>query len=186
MKDSAEQNDPKKLIELAKNGDTESFGALYELYFTPVFRYIYRRTKNKHETEDLTQTVFLKAYRAMPRFEVREVSPLAYFFTIARNTVIQHWKKNKKALEHTKEIDTETPDSNPHPGEIASKNEKIKIIHEAIETLTPDQQEIVALKFIEGLPNQEIAQILGKTEEAIRQLQCRALKTLRKNYGKRK
>jgi RNA polymerase sigma-70 factor (ECF subfamily) len=63
------QNDPKILMQLAKSGDTEAFSRLYELYFIPVFRYIYFRVKDKEEANDLTQIVFLKVFSSLPNFK---------------------------------------------------------------------------------------------------------------------
>ena len=84
------KNNPKILMELAKGGDSEAFGHIYHLYLTPVYRFIYFRLRNKEEAEDLTQTVFLKVYQSIHAFQVKNQSPLAYFLTIARNTVIDH------------------------------------------------------------------------------------------------
>ncbi|KKU85720.1 MAG: hypothetical protein UY14_C0015G0015 [Parcubacteria group bacterium GW2011_GWA1_47_9] len=68
MYDNKPENDLKQLMQLAKNGDTEAFGRLYELYFTPVYRYIYLRTKNKEEAEDLSQAVFVKVFKSIGAF----------------------------------------------------------------------------------------------------------------------
>ena len=92
------EKDPKQLMQLAKNGDTEAFGQLYELYFKPVYRYIYLRTKSKEEAEDLSQVVFIKIFKSIGGFQEQNKQPLAYFFTIARNTVIDHWRKKKDIL----------------------------------------------------------------------------------------
>lgn len=181
------ETDPKELMRLAKEGDSDAFAKIYMLYFVPVFRYIHVRIKNKQLVEDLTQTVFLKVYQSIPRFEEQNRSPLCYFFTVARNTVIDHARKKKDVLigDWEKEM---LPASQvaEGPEKIVQKNETIATVQQAIKELTEDQREVIILKFIDELPNQEIALLLGKTEEAVRQLQCRALKALRERCNKEK
>ncbi len=177
-----EHIDPRQLIIAAKNGDTAAFGKLYELYYTPVFRYIYIRTTQRHLAEDLTQTVFVKAFESIDRYQQTASPPLAYLFTIARNSVIDHWKKKKDILFQEEDAAVSSiPDHRQdivRHAEVKSSTDKVK---EAILQLPPDQQDVVTMKFINELNNKEIAEALGKSEDAIRQLQSRALKTLRAN-----
>ncbi len=177
------ENNPKQLMQLAKNGDTEAFGQLYELYFTPVYRYIYLRTKSKEEAEDLAQVVFVKIFKSIGSFQEQNKPPLAYFFTIARNTVIDHWRKKKEILVDTPiETDVAIEEQTDSPIDLIDKKANAQVIHKAIETLTEDQQEVIILKFINDLTTVEIAKILEKKEDAIRQLQCRALKILKQYF----
>ena len=173
------QNDPKILMQSAKSGDTEAFSQLYELYFTPVFRYIYFRVKNKEEANDLSQTVFFKVFRSLPNFQEKNKSPLAYFFTVARNTVIDYWRVKKISFNDSEGVLERIPDKTNNPLEFIERKEIGQTIRRAIKQLTDDQQEVITLKFINEMPNKEIAALLEKTEEAVRQLQCRALKALR-------
>ena len=174
------QNDPKILMQSAKSGDTEAFSQLYELYFTPVFRYIYFRVKNKEEANDLSQTVFFKVFRSLPNFQEKNKSPLAYFFTVARNTVIDYWRAKKEiSFNDLENVFGQMPDKTDNPLELIKKKEIGWTIRRAVKQLTDDQQEVITLKFINEMPNKEIAALLEKTEEAVRQLQCRALKALR-------
>lgn len=168
--------DPKELIEKAKVGDKEAFGKLYELYYLPVFRYIYFRLKRKEDTEDLVQIVFLKVYRSIEKYEDRGQQPLAYFFTVARTTVIDYLRKkqNLKLYENFEDEKKEKID----PEKISELNEQARIVGNAIQTLDGNQREVVLLKFIVGLSNSEIAKQLGKSEDTIRQIQHRALKNL--------
>ncbi len=180
MKDDVLQNNPKVLMQLAKSGNTEAFSRLYELYFVPVFRYIYFRVRDKEETNDLTQTVFFKVFFAISNFQEQNKSPLAYFLTIARNTVIDYWRTKKEIrIDNPEDFFGNIPDKANSPLEIIEKKEIGQAIHRAIRELTDIQQEVIVFKFINDLSNKEIALLTGKTEEAIRQLQCRALKALR-------
>lgn len=183
MEHKAPQTNPKALMRLAKEGDTDAFAKIYEVYFVPVFRYIYLRVKEKQDAEDLTQTVFLKVYQAVLRFEEQDRSPLAYFFTVARNTVIDHWRKKKAVLlENPEKEVVETPQAAEDPEDIVQKNEIANTLQQAIRELTEEQQSVIILKFINDLSNKEISNITQKSEEAVRQLQCRAIKALRQYF----
>lgn len=180
MKTNASINDPKILIQLAKEGNKEAFGRLYELYFVPIFRYIYFRVMQKSEAEDLTQEVFLKAYEVIENFKDQKKSPLNYFFTLARNKIIDYCRKKKEVS--TGEILNNLPSRNDDPLEIIEKKEIDDILKEAIQDLTEEQREVILLKFINDLSTREIASLLQKSQEAVRQLQCRAIKILRHKF----
>lgn len=183
MNEISSENDPKILMRLAKNGDIEAFSRLYELYFTPISRYIYFRVQDEMETEDLTQMVFFKIYSSIERFEDRNKSPLAYFFTVARNIVIDYWRKKKNvALNNSEKLIAGLKDAKKDPQKLMEEKEQKKAVNQAIQHLTEVQREVIILKFIQGFSNKEISKILEKTEDAIRQIQCRALKTLREYF----
>lgn len=171
--------DTKKLIDLAKSGDKEAFGALYSEFYVPVFRYIYLRVNNREEVEDLTQTVFLKVYQSIGNYQSTDADPLAYFFTVSRNTVIDFYRRKKSVSLEGNEQALEIPDLRNDPEEDFAKKESHNMIMSALTALPEDQQEVIILKFIEELSNSEIAKILNKNEPAIRQIQHRALKSLR-------
>lgn len=173
-----EGDDPRVLIEAAKAGDEKAFDALYRLFYTPVFRYIRLRVRDRRQAEDLTQTVFLKVYGALPRFEYGNVAPLAYFFTVARNTVIDHWRKEGRVVYDDDVIAHKRETVAEEKSESYAREVK-EVIWQAIEQLTGDQREVIVYKFIHELETKEIATLLNKTEEAIRQLQSRGLKTMR-------
>lgn len=157
----------------------DRFEELYERFFTPVFRYILLRVKNRTEAEDLAQTVFMKAYQANPPGKAGRELSLNYFFTVARNTVIDHWRKKKDDVvddpdETFENIpDTETPELG------AMRGERGVAVRRALERVSAAEQEVLVLKFMNELSTKEVAAVLGKTEVAVRQLQSRGLKTLR-------
>lgn len=185
MGHKAPQTNLKALMRLAKEGNTDAFAKIYEVYFVPVFRYIYLRVKERRDAEDLTQTVFLKVYQTISRFEEQNRSPLAYFFTVARNTVIDHWRKKKAVLlENPEKENVESQQTIEDTEDIVQKNEIADMLQQAIQALTEEQQSVIILKFINDLPNKEISNIMQKSEEAVRQLQCRAIKALRQYLKK--
>ena len=175
--------DPKTLVLRAKEGDVGAFEELYTLFYTPVFRYIYLRTKNKEEAEDLAQTVFLKTFKSISRFETGNSAPLAYFFTVARNTVIDHWRKQGKVL-YDDDIVAHKAEELVEERSDTSIRETKEIIAQAMEALTEDQKEVITYRFIHDLETKEICKITGKKEEAIRQLQSRGLKAMREHLKK--
>lgn len=181
---SVSKDDPITLMRLAKEGDSDAFGKLYSEYFTPVFRYVYYMTTDRDASSDITQTVFLKVFQALPKYEERGVSPLAYFFTVARTTVIDYWKKKKElSVDFSDENAIEAPDKILSLNEIHNQIDSAKmadVAMDAIRRLSDDQREILTLKFIQDFSNKEISELTGKSEVAIRQLQCRALNSLRK------
>tara|TARA_Y100000310_G_scaffold336160_1_gene419994 strand:+ start:1491 stop:2033 length:543 start_codon:yes stop_codon:yes gene_type:complete len=175
--DKIAKKNPIQLMILAKDGNKDAFGELYEMYFVPIFRYIYYRVKNKQQAEDMTQTVFLKIYRSIKNYENREVAPLALFYTVAKNLLTDHWRKKKDTILAPDSLNRLSDSQQNDSNEI----EKIEIresVHQAIALLKKDQQEVIILKFINELSNREIAEIIDKKETAVRQIQCRGLKKL--------
>ena len=175
-----------KLIEIvkaAKQGDEKAFSYLYEYYISPIFRFVYFRIKDYGDAEDLTQTVFLKAWDALPDYKQKKNPFSSWLYAIARNAVIDYWRKKKDW--QINDLAQETIKDNKRPiYDLIEEEENFGSVKEAIGLLTEDQQEIVILKFIEGLSNKEISGITGKKEEAIRQLQSRAIKSLKEHLNK--
>lgn len=169
----------RNLLEKAQSGDSAAFGEIYREYYTPVFRYLYLRTRNRELSEDLVQTTFLKVTASLNRFRFREVSPLAYFFTVARHSLVDHWRKKKEVLFETEETGNDIPDAAPTP-ETATENRLTReLLEKIINDLSPPHRQIIEMRFFQELTNAEIAERLKKKEPAIRQIQCRALRELR-------
>lgn len=183
MIDTSTNNiDPKNLMQLAKEGNKEAFGQLYQAYYVPVFRYIYLRLGNKEDTKDLVQNVFLKVYQSIESYQEQGQNPLAYFFTVARNTVIDHLRKKKPVSlddEQNQAHQIQSPKDDPE--ELFQKDEITKLIRKATSKLNEAQQEVIILKFINEFSNSEISKLIGKSEEAIRQIQHRALLNLKEH-----
>lgn len=181
--DHFKKGDFSKLIHRAKAGDNEAFGLVYSAYYTPVYRYLLIRARSTATAEDLAQTVFVKIFQNLHRFEPRD-EPLRYFFSVARNTLIDFYRKKKEANfselgDEEKSFDA--PDARESPGETmhrALMMASAKMIME--EELSEEQREAITLRFFGGLSNKEIAKVLGKTEGTVRQMQSRALRLLAK------
>ncbi len=169
------------IILRAKSGDRSAFDTLYRMYITPVYRYVYIRMRSKEDTEDIVQDTFLKAYQALPRYRDEKGSMLPYLFTIARNLLINHGKKKRPVGYLPEEIDR-------YPGEdLASKEATTRELSEdlvrAMDVLTGTEREVIELRFFGEQTYAEIAVILDKREDAIRQHVARALKTMKSKMG---
>lgn len=179
-------NDIQDIITQAKNGNSEAFALLYKEYYVPLYRYIHLRIKNKEQVEDLTQDVFLKIYRTLGSLDPAATSPIGYFYTIARNTLIDHWrKKSTGASVSDDELMLQVADESPDAMATASLKEQSSLLYECLDELTDEQREVISLRFIQELSTAEIAAQLGKKETAVRQLQVRGLRTLGKIFKQR-
>ncbi|TSC91720.1 MAG: RNA polymerase sigma-70 factor, ECF subfamily [Parcubacteria group bacterium Licking1014_17] len=172
-------NDEKSITEkinLAKKGDKKAFGELYNLFLMPVYRYVFLRVGNKDAAEDLTQIVFIKALKSIRDYENRGTSPLAYLFTIARNAIIDEYRKKKpESIDESKDI----PDTENATERLSERNDSIRTLKKALVYLPIEQQELVILRFIADLSYKELNELTGRSEQALRQALSRTLKKLR-------
>jgi len=172
--------EPSELLQRAKDGDKEAFGELYRLYFTPIYRYLFIRLRSRERADDLAQDVFLKIFAKVETLREIPLAPLSYFFTVARNTLIDFWRKKKDlSLENENETAAKVPDGGADLLENLARAEVAAKVRQGLAALPAEEAEIVALKYFGGLSAREIGQSLGLSEEAVRQRQCRALKKLR-------
>ena len=166
------------LLKQAKLGDKEAFGRLYEKYLDRVYRYIfYRVGQNAQLAEDLVQTTFLRAWEKLETFDTGSFQ--AWIYTIARNLLIDHIRSHKQQEQLDETVADERQDVQEHV--------LVKIQAETIlahmQYLTEEQQEIIMMRFVNELSYKEIAQALDKREDAIRAMQYRALKELKRRLG---
>lgn len=161
---------------LTARTDDASFDHLYLNYFTPVFRYIYYKTgQNKDTAEELTQTVFLRAFRSAE--DTNKNLRLAYFLTIAKNIIIDFWRKKKELLTVDEQAYDQVDDKTS--AEVRANFDRQQTIDQALAALPAEQAEMIRLKFLVGLSNEELSQIFNKTEVTLRKIQSRALKKIR-------
>lgn len=172
----------KNLILSAKEGSDEAFEEIYKDYYTPLFRYIYIRIKDKAEAEDMTQTVFMKIWKYIPSWNVEHTSPLSFFFTVAKNTMIDYFRKNDNREIVSDEIVANLSQAKESGENISREREIGELMKDAISKLSVDQQEIITLYYVNDMTYKEISEIVEKKEDAIRQLHSRAIKKLRSIY----
>lgn len=173
-----------QLIEEAGNGDNEAFGQLYERYVRKIYNYIYYRTGNVNEAEDLTAKVFHRAFRHIENYNARGVPFSAWLYRIAHNLVANWYRDRSRKKEVT--LDDQLPSSFhfDFPESAIEKTQESEKLMKAIRKLPPERQQLIILKFVEGLSNLEIGVIMRKSEGAIKSLYHRTLESLRKEIVK--
>ena len=171
------------LVTLAQNGDAEAFALLYERYVDVVYRYIYYRVGSHHTAEDLTSETFVRALRRLDSFTWTGRDIAAWFVTIARNIVLDHVKSSRYKLEVTTAELLDGDERAPSPEQDVLQRLRDERLVEAMKRLKPDQQECLALRFLQGLSLAETAEALGRSAGAVKQLQLRAVRALHRELG---
>ena len=170
------------LVERAQAGDAEAFGELYDRYVDLVYRYIYYRVGTSQLAEDLTSETFLRALRRISSFTWQGRDVGAWFTTIARNLVADHYKSGRYRLEMTHEDVTLVGEASnmveDSPENAVLESMQNKVLLEAVKQLNAEQQECIVLRFLQGLSVAETAQAMGKNDGAIKALQYRAIRSL--------
>ncbi|OGO29052.1 MAG: hypothetical protein A2136_02285 [Chloroflexi bacterium RBG_16_54_11] len=163
----------------AIQGDHEAFGMLYEQYVERIFNYVYYRTGNQHDAEDLTARVFFRAMRRIPHYQERGLPISAWLYRIAHNLVANwHRDRGRRPEISLDEGFTAIPHSE-HPEITLLQLEEQDHLLNIIRDLPPERQQLIILKFVEHLSNAEIGQIMGRTEGAVKSLYHRTLLSLR-------
>ena len=169
--------DTSALIRAAQAGDAESFGQLYDRYVDLVHRYVYYRVGSQALAEDLTSETFLRALRRITSYTSQGVDIGAWFITIARNLVADHYKSGRYRLEvQVQEVRDDRTLDGPEDQVLDSLDHRVLL--DAVTKLGAEQQECISLRFLQGLSVSETAVIMGKNEGAIKALQYRAVRTL--------
>ncbi len=156
-----------------------AFGQLYERYVTKIYNYVYYRTGNHHDAEDLTGRVFYRALIHVDRFVDRGVPFSAWLYRIAHNLVANWHRDHARRQEFSLEDLSLTSPMRDTPEATTEANEERVRLLNAIRHLPIERQELLILKFVELLPNAEIGEIMGRSEGAIKSLYHRTLLSLR-------
>ena len=172
------QADDQALAERAIAGDAEAFGGLYDRYVDAVYRYVYYRVGDQAEAEDVTSDVFFKALRAMPRYQPRQPF-LAWLYRIARNSVIDRARRIRPQVSFEDALRHPTADRVVDPDARLDQLSDSAELRTAIKRLTPLQQDVIILRYVEGLDTREIARIIGRRDGTVRGIEFRALGALR-------
>jgi len=167
------------LLARAARGDREAFGALYERYVSRIYSYIFYRTGNHHDAEDLTARVFFRAMRHIGNYKDHGVPFSAWLYRIAHNLVANWHRDNSRRPEFFLGDGFPILQDWEHPEWALLQAEEQEILLRTIRRLPADRQQLLILKFVDHLSNAEIGQIMGRTEGAIKSLYHRTLITLR-------
>ena len=178
------ETDDRALIERAKT-EREAFGALYERYVDRIYNYVYYRTGNHQEAEDLTARVFVRALKHIPDYDDRGYPFSAWLYRIAHNLVANWYRDNSRRQIISIDRLAQWRLDEAGPEATASMTEDREGLLAAIRRLPADRQELLILKFVEQLTNAEIGAIMGRSEGAIKSLYFRTLVALRKDLAPR-
>jgi RNA polymerase sigma-70 factor (ECF subfamily) len=168
------------LVELAKTGDSDAFGQLYEHYVGQVYRYLYYRVGSVALAEDLTSEAFFRALRSLNSFNWQGKDFGAWLTTIARNLALDHYKSGRHRLEVTTDEITHHDSFTEGPEDDVITRSTNEILLKSLRKLSPEQQDCLVLRFLQGLSIAQTAKALNRSEGAIKQLQLRATRNLAK------
>jgi RNA polymerase sigma-70 factor (ECF subfamily) len=169
-----------KLVQQAQKGDKQAFEKLYMIFADNIYRYLRYMMSDEETAYDLTSQVFLKAYENLKSYRFKGYSFSAWLYRIAHN-VAMDWFRSRKRIPDEVGIDqlVETVVDSKAPSFEEISIDRIAI-ESALKELTEKQRQVMILKYIEQMNNDEVGQILGKTSSAVKALSARALKELRK------
>lgn len=181
MKTDPELSDEVILIQAAQ-GDGDAFGVIYERYVGRIYNYVYYRTGNVADAEDLTARVFYRAIRHIGNYKDRGLPISAWLYRIAHNLVANWHRDNSRRKEIPLDENLLGGTNGGHPEHELLENEDQEYLLQVIRQLPADRQQLLILKFVEHIPNAEIGKIMGRTEGAVKSLYHRTLISLRKEY----
>jgi RNA polymerase sigma-70 factor (ECF subfamily) len=178
--DEAERERLIALVELARSGDKEAFGLLYDHYQGSVYRFLYYRTRSQTLAEDLTSETFFRALRSMNNFRWQGKDFGAWLMTIARNLTTDHFKAGRTRLEMTTEDMTPHDDTTEGPESAVLAGLTNEVLLKALTELPTEQRECLIMRFLQGLSIAETALALDRSDGAVKQLQLRGVRNLAK------
>jgi RNA polymerase sigma-70 factor, ECF subfamily len=179
--DSAEERERLiGLVELARGGNADAFGLLYDHYQPSIYRFLYYRTRSIVVAEDLTSETFFRALRNMASFRWQGKDFGAWLMTIARNLATDHFKAGRTRLEMTTEDMGQHDDATDGPETAVLASLTNEILLEALTELPNEQKDCLVMRFLQGMSIAETAAVLGRSEGAIKQLQLRGVRNLAK------
>lgn len=177
---SAAELEAERLLIAAAQRDPESFAPLYERYVDQIFAYAYNLTKDRELAEDVTAQTFAKAIADLPRFEWRGIPYSAWLYRVASNLIARQRRRSPWL-----ELDERLPSPGDTPEGLALRSAGDAELRRAVAELPHDQRQALVLRFGGDLRNREIAEIMGRSEGAVKLLTFRGLTSLRKRLGAR-
>jgi RNA polymerase sigma-70 factor (ECF subfamily) len=166
-------------VERAIRQDREAFAALHDCHFDRIYSYISFSLKNAPEADDLTQEVFIKAWKNIHKYRITGAPFITWLIAIARNIVADHFRARKKGNTVPLEDEQFTGAAEADPQNITEVRLEQQHLRELIGKLKGAKQQVILMRFIIGMDYREISRVLKKREGAIRVIQFRALKELR-------
>ncbi len=170
--------DEESLVRRAQQHDQAALTQIYEENFDRIYRYIVLKIGERTEAEDMTQQVFLSAFKSISSYKWKGTPFSAWLFRIAHNRIVDYLRKKSKRV--TVPLDESLASGSSNPGMEAERNLEIADLVSATRRLTDSQQEVISLRFAGGLSIAEVARIMGKSHGAIKALQHSAVAALRR------
>lgn len=177
MTQKSTTQDEHDLVRRATEGDADAFGDLYMNYLDDIYQYVFYRVGNEEKAEDLTERVFLKAWEAIEGYEYDAYPFSSWLYRIAHNAVVDHYRTQKDETPLEK-ISFRLADETVGPEERLINEAEATSLYKALAQLSEEKRRLLILRFVQGLPHAQVAEILGKSEGACRVMQHRALATL--------
>lgn len=168
-----------QILAKAIEGDTDAFSLLYQQYVGRIYNYVYYRTGNGFDAEDLTAKVFHRALSHIHKYEDKGVPFSAWLYRIAHNLVANWHRDNSRKKEVPLEDHISLQPHGEHPEYALVQSQETEMLLKAIRKLPSERQQLIFFKFIDRLSNAEIAEIMGRSEGAIKSLYHRTLISLR-------
>ena len=176
----ADRNRLIALVELARKGDADAFGMLYDHYQASVYRFLFYRTRSSTLAEDLTSETFFRALRSMTNFRWQGKDFGAWLMTIARNLATDHFKAGRTRLEMTTEDMGQHDDSTEGPESQVLATLTNEALLTALTQLPDEQRDCLVMRFLQGMSISETAGVLARSDGAVKQLQLRGVRNLAK------
>src|SRR5881227_2243777 len=179
QKKESETKRVRALVDRAQKGDRDALEELYLIHFDRIYSYLHVSVGNRHDAEDLTTQTFLKMLEKIGTFTWQSAPFSAWLFRIAHNLAMDHFRARRR-WQPEEEVPEQPGEEEPSAELTAMQTIGRESMLKLIDRLSPEQQQVLTLKFVFNLPNAEVAAILDKTEGAIKSLQHRALVSLQK------
>jgi len=168
-----------ELVIKCQKGDSDAFGQLYDLFADRMFKFICLKVSDRGIAEDILQEVFIKSWQGMKTVRLENLNFKAWLYKVTSNTINDHFRKIYRSpliLELDENLNAA---SDENLADSASKSQDLELIKECINNLPPKHQQILELRFVQDLTIKETADILNKSNLAVRIMQHRALKQLK-------
>jgi RNA polymerase sigma-70 factor, ECF subfamily len=172
----------RELVARGQRGDRDALEELYLIHFDRIYSYLHVSVGNRHDAEDLTTQTFLKMLEKIGTFKSQSAPFSAWLFRIAHNLAMDHFRSRRR-WQPEEEVPEPPGEEEPSAELEAMQTIGRESMLKLIDRLSPEQQQVLTLKFVFNLPNAEVAAILDKTEGAIKSLQHRALVSLQKQIA---
>lgn len=170
------------LLLLARRGSEDAFRRLYRELFTPVARYVQIKVHNHEDAEDVTSNVFRNFLTRLDRFDASRGSVMTWIVTMARNAVIDHYRRKGPAAEDTGRLSNAAAnalaDRRPSPLQAMIDNEEIERVRRLLDRQPEEIREMFSLRFDQGLRVREVAEVMGLSPDAAKQRFARTFRKL--------